>query len=154
MDERGQPLGIMSRQDAITQAFSEDKDLVLITDKADPPIAKIIEFSKYKFQLSQKKAHERKKSHIKDIKEIRLRPFIDENDLQAKLRKATEFIKRGHKVKLSLEMRGRAITKQDLAREILARFVKELEELASVETEAKLLGKRLQLQLQPKKKNT
>jgi translation initiation factor IF-3 len=144
----------MSRQDAIARAFNEDKDLVLITDKAKPPVAKIIEFSKYKFQLSQKKADERKKNRLKDTKEIRLRPFIDENDLQAKLRKANDFIKRGHKVKLCLEMRGRAITKQDLAREILARFVRELDEIASVETEAKLLGKRLQLQLQPKKKSS
>lgn len=153
MDERGAPLGIMDRQEAIERAFSEDKDLVLVTDKANPPIAKIIEYSKYKFQLSQKKADERKKNHVQDIKEIRLRPFIDENDLQAKLRKAEGFIKRNDKVRLCMELKGRAITKQDLAHQILQRFIAELEPVASVETQPKLLGKRLQLQFMPKKKS-
>jgi translation initiation factor IF-3 len=152
MDEHGQALGIMSRQDAIEKAFSENKDLVLVTDKAKPPVAKIIEFSKYKYLLSQKKADEHKKNRAQDIKEIRLRPFIDENDLKAKIRKAVGFIKRNDKVRLCMELKGRAITKQDLAHEILRRFVEEMAEVAQVETEAKLLGKKIQLQLMPLKK--
>lgn len=152
MNERGESLGIMSKQEAIEKAFSEEKDLVLITDKADPPVAKIIEYSKYKFQLSQKQSDERRKNQAQDIKEIRLRPFIDENDLQAKLRKAAGFIKKNDKVRLCMELKGRTITKQDLAQAILARFVEELDPVASVETPAKLLGKKIQLQLMPKKK--
>jgi len=152
MDEQGNSLGIMSQQDAYNRARSQKKDLILITDKADPPVAKIIQISKYKYQLSQKKAQERKKSRVQDIKEIRLRPFIDENDLQAKIRKIEGFIKKNHKVKLSLEMRGRAITKQDLAHEILDRIVAETSEIATVETERKLIGKRLQMQLMPNRK--
>jgi translation initiation factor IF-3 len=153
MDERGVSLGVMSRQEALERAFSENKDLVLVTDKAQPPVVKIIEISKYKYLLSQKKADDRKNAKVRDIKEIRLRPFIDENDLQAKIRKAVEFIKKNHKVRLSMELRGRTITKQDLARELLERIVRELEEIAAVETPVKLLGKRLLLQLMPKKKS-
>ncbi len=152
MDERGQLIGVMSRQEALEKALEEEKDLVLVTDKADPPVAKIIEFSKYKYQLSQKKADERKRGHIQDIKEIRLKPFIGENDLQAKLRKASDFIKKNNKVRLSMELRGRAITKQDLAGEILDRFINELGEIAQVEAAPKLLGKKIQMQLMPKKK--
>lgn len=152
MDETGTALGIMSLQEAQEKAWAQEKDLVLVTDKAEPPIAKIIELSKYKFKLSQKQADERKKNRIQDIKEIRLKPFIGENDLQAKLRKATDFIKHNDKVRLSMELRGRAITKQDLAHEVLNRFVSEMAEIAQVEVEPKLIGKKIQLQLMPKRK--
>ena len=152
MDEWGQSLGVMSRDEALGKARSQDKDLVLVTDKAQPPVVKIIELSKYKYQLSQKKADQRKKAKIQDIKELRLRPFIDENDLQAKIRKARGFIDKNQKVRLVMELRGRAITKQDLANEILDRVVVELDDIAAVETERKLIGKRIQLQLSPRKK--
>ena len=152
MDEQGQSLGIMSKQDAYNRARSQKKDLILITDKADPPVAKIIQLSKYKYQLSQKKSLERKKARVQDIKEIRLRPFVDENDLQTKIRKIEGFIKKNHKVKLSMELRGRAITKQNLAHEILDRIVADTSEIAQVETERKLIGKRSHMQLMPNRK--
>lgn len=154
MDEFGQALGVMSRQEALDLATESEKDLVLVTDKAQPPVTKIIELSKYRYQLSQKKADERKKNKIQDIKEIRLTPFIGENDLQGKIRKAQEFLKRNDKVRLSMELKGRNITKQDIAKEILERVISELSEISQVETQAKLIGKKLQLQLMPvKKKN-
>lgn len=152
MDEKGSLIGILSKNEAIDLAYSQDKDLVLITDKANPPVAKIIEFSKYKYQLSQKQANDRRNNRAQDIKEIRLKPFIGENDLLAKLKKAQEFIKKNHKVRLSMELRGRAITKQELAHQILNRFVQELSAIAQTEVEPKLLGKKIQLQLMPKKK--
>lgn len=152
MDEWGQSLGVLSREEAWQKAQESDKDLILVTDKANPPVAKIIELSKYRYQVSQKKAQDRKKNRVQDIKEIRLTPFIGENDLQAKLRKAMEFIKHNDKVRLSMELRGRNITKQDIAKEILDRVVEELAPIAQVEVPAKLLGKKLQLQLMPVKK--
>ena len=152
MDEQGEALGVMDTGAALDLARAQKKDLILITDKANPPVAKIIQLSKYKYQLSQKKAQERKKSRVQDIKEVRLRPFIDENDLQAKIRKITGFIKKNHKVRLSMELRGRAITKQDLANEILDRIVAETSDAAQVDTERKLIGKRLQIQLMPTRK--
>ena len=130
MDDQGQSLGVMDKQAALALANQQKKDLVLITDKADPPVVKIIELSKYKYQLSQKKAAERKRSRAQDIKEIRLRPFVDENDLQTKIRKARDFLSKKHKVRLSMELRGRAITKQDLAHQILDRFTEEIADLA------------------------
>ncbi len=152
IDEWGEALGVMSTMAAQTLADDSEKDLVLITDKATPPIAKIIELSKYRYQLSQKKAEERKKNKIQDIKEIRLTPFIGENDLQAKIRKAMDFIKHNDKVRLSMELKGRNITKQDIATEIVNRVVNELSEIAQVEVPVKLLGKKMQLQLMPVKK--
>ena len=154
MDEWGEFLGVLSQAEAYQKAQESGKDLILITDKADPPVAKIIELSKYRYQVSQKKAQDRKKNRVQDIKEIRLTPFIGENDLQAKLRKATEFIKHNDKVRLSMELRGRNITKQDIAQEILERVVTELAPIAQVEVPAKLLGKKLQLQLMPVKKSS
>ncbi len=152
MDERGNNLGIMSREEALDKAYASEKDLVLVTDKADPPVVKIIELSKYRYQLSQKKADERRKNRAQDLKEIRLTPFIGENDLQAKLRKARDFLKHNDKVRLSMELRGRNITKQDIAQEILNRVVQELADVSQIETPAKLLGKKMQLQLMPMKR--
>ncbi|MBQ6438262.1 translation initiation factor IF-3 [bacterium] len=152
MDDQGQSLGVMDRQAALDMATAQKKDLVLITDKADPPVAKIIELSKFKYQMSQKKAAERRRSRAQDIKEIRLRPFVDENDLQTKIRKAREFLSRRHKVRLSMELRGRAITKQDLAHQILDRFISEIADVSTVETDRKLIGKKIQVQLMPAKK--
>ncbi len=153
MDERGEALGVMPIAQAQALAHQDEKDLVLITDKADPPIVKIIELSKYRYQLSQKKADERKKNKVQEIKEIRLTPFIGENDLQAKMRKAVDFVKHNNKVRLSMELRGRNITKQDIAKEILDRVVGELAEIAQVEVPVKLIGKKMQLQLMPLKKS-
>ena len=152
MDDQGQSLGVMDRQAALDMATAQKKDLVLITDKADPPVAKIIELSKFKYQMSQKNAAERRRSRAQDIKEIRLRPFVDENDLQTKIRKAREFLSRRHKVRLSMELRGRAITKQDLAHQILDRFISEIADVSTVETDRKLIGKKIQVQLMPAKK--
>ena len=152
MDDQGQSLGVMDRQAALDMATAQKKDLVLITDKADPPVAKIIELSKFKYQMSQKKAAERRRSRAQDIKEIRLRPFVDENDLQTKIRKAREFLSRRHKVRLSMELRGRAITKQDLAHQILDRVISEIADVSTVETDRKLIGKKIQVQLMPAKK--
>ena len=152
MDDQGQSLGVMSKDQALSLANQQKKDLILITDKANPPVAKIIELSKYKYQLSQKKAAERKRSRAQDIKEIRLRPFVDENDLQTKIRKARDFLSKKHKVRLSMELRGRAITKQDLAHQILDRFTNEISDIAVIETERKLIGKKIQMQLMPNKR--
>ncbi len=153
MDERGEALGIMRTSEALARAEASEKDLVLVTDKANPPIAKIIELSKYRYQLSQKKADERRKNRTQEIKEIRLTPFIGENDLQSKLRRARGFLSKNDKVRFSMELRGRNITKQDIAGEILVQAVDSLSDIASVEIPVKLLGKKMQLQLMPSKKS-
>jgi translation initiation factor IF-3 len=152
MDEHGQSLGIMSRSAALNQAIAAQKDLVLITDKATPPVAKIIDLSKYKYQLSQKQSQDRKKANAQDIKEIRLTPFIGENDLQSKLNRITEFLKRGDKVRLSMEFRGRSITHKDLGVEVVNRVINQVADISTIEIEPKLIGKKLIAGLMPAKK--
>lgn len=152
MGENGTQLGVMSKNEALVAAQNAEKDLVLVTDKADPPIAKIIDLSKYKYQLSQQKAQDRKNSHAQDIKEMRLTPFIDDNDLNSKVKKIEGFLKKGHKVRLTMEFRGRSITKKDLGEEVFSRVVETVKELSTVELPAKMMGKKMMMQLMPIKK--
>ena len=152
MDERGESIGIMSKSEALAKAQAAEKDLVLVTDKADPPIAKIIDLSKHKYQLSQKKAQDRKKSASQDIKEIRLTPFIGDNDLQSKMKKIEGFLKKGHKVRLTMEFRGRAIAHKDLGEQVFNNVIEQNAEISSLEIPPRLLGKKMIAQIMPTKK--
>jgi len=148
----GDIIGVMSTSEALERAHSEGKDLVLVTETAKPPIAKIIDLAKYRYQLQQKVAEGRKKSKAQDIKEIRLSPFIGEGDFQTRLKRVIEFLKKGDKVRLTLEFRGRAITKQEFGREQFDRIFAETAELSTVEIVPKMLGKKMMAQLMPTKK--
>jgi translation initiation factor IF-3 len=152
MSDTGEQIGVMSKSEALMAARNAEKDLVLVTDKADPPIAKIIDLSKYKYQLSQQKAQDRKNSQAQDIKEIRLTPFIDNNDLNSKIKKIEGFLKKGHKVRLTMEFRGRSITKKDIGEEVFAQVTEVVQELSTVELPAKMMGKKMMMQLMPIKK--
>jgi translation initiation factor IF-3 len=153
LSEIGEMLGVMSTSAAMAMARDQGKDLVLVTENANPPIAKIIGLSKYRYQLQQKKAEGRKKAKVQEIKEIRLTPFIGEGDFQTRLRRVNEFLKKGDKVRLTLEFKGRAITKQEFGREHFDRIFAETAEIASVEIQPKLLGKKMIAQLMPIKKS-
>lgn len=153
LDEFGEVVGIMSSQDAQNRARDAAKDLVLVTEHAEVPIVKIIAISKFRYQLQQKQAESRKKSRAQDTKEIRFRsPYIGEGDLQVRLKKITEFLKKGDKVRLTLEFKGRDITKQDLARNLFKRIFQEIEEIGSIEIEPRMMGKKLFAQVMPGKK--
>ncbi len=152
LTERGEMIGVMSTQSAMEQAREQGKDLVLVTESAKPPIAKIINIAKHRYQLQQKMAEGRKKSKAQDIKEVRFTPFIGEGDFQTRLKKVTEFLKKGDKVRLTLEFKGRAITKQEFGREHFDRVFAETAEIATIEIHPKMLGKKLLAQLMPIKK--
>lgn len=152
LGDDGAQLGVMSKEDALNRARNAGKDLVLVTDKATPAIAKIIDLSKYKYQLSRKKAEERQHNKAQDIKEIRLTPFIDTGDLDAKINKVTNFLEKSHKVRLTMEFRGRSITKKDLGEAVFDQVVQSVSEMATIELPAKLVGKKMMLQLMPIKK--
>ena len=109
----GEMIGVMTTQEALERARAEGKDLVMVTETAKPPIAKIIDLAKYRYQLQQKIAEGRKKSKAQDIKEVRLSPFIGEGDFQTRLKRVMEFLKKGDKVRLTLEFKGRSITLPD-----------------------------------------
>lgn len=152
LDESGKMIGLMSSREAQQKAQYLNKDLVLITDKAELPIVKIIDLSKFKYQLQQKEAKNRKKNKAVKIKEIRFRIFIGEKDFESKLNKMKHFLEKGNKVKISLEFKGRQIAKKDLAYEMFNKIFIKLEDLAVVENEAKIIGTKLIAQVAPIKK--
>ena len=153
LDEFGEMIGIMSRRDALGKAREVEKDLVLINQKADPAIVKIIDLAKYKYQEQQKAAKSRKNAKAQETKEIRLTPFMSEGDLASRIKKVIGFLQKGDKVRLSLLFKGRAITKKEFGYDIFAKVVSATSDLASVEIEPKIIGKKLMAQLMPLKSN-
>lgn len=154
LSEHGELIGVMSSREAQERAMAENKDLVLVTEKAEPPVVKIIEFAKFKYQLQQKQAESRKKARQQDIKEVRFSPFIGENDFQIRLNKIRRFLDRGDKVRLSVEFRGgRQLARKDFGYELLGRVFTEMQNEASVEIEPRLIGKKLIAQLMPSKRS-
>jgi len=149
LTERGEMIGVMSRDEALDKAREVDKDLVLINEKAKPPIAKIIDLAKYKYQEQQKKSQGRKKAKAQNIKEVRLTPFMSEGDFISRLNKITKFLKKGDKVRLTLLFKGRAITKKEFGFDLFDRVIKETSEYATVEVAPKMIGKKLMAQLMP-----
>ncbi len=152
LSEHGEMLGVMPTKEAMEKAQAVQKDLILVNEQAKPPVAKIIELSKYKYQLQQKQAESRKKSKAQDTKEIRLTPFMGEGDFEARLNRISEFLKRGDKVRLSLQFRGREITKKEFGFDLFKRVFAATSEYAEVELEPKLMGNKLLAQLMPAKK--
>ncbi|PIR62012.1 MAG: translation initiation factor IF-3 [Candidatus Pacebacteria bacterium CG10_big_fil_rev_8_21_14_0_10_44_11] len=152
LSEQGEMIGVMSTREAMEKSREAEKDLILINDKAQPPVAKIISLSKYKYQEQQKAAESRKKAKAQDTKEVRFTPFMGEGDYQSRLNKVVDFLKGGDKVRLSLQFKGRLITKKEFGYEMFKKVIVATEELATVEIQPKLLGNKLMAQLQPSAK--
>ncbi len=152
LSEHKEMLGIMSREEALRLARAEEKDLVLVSATASPPIAKIIDLAKYKYQLQQREAQNRKNAKTQDIKEVRFSPFMGDGDFEARLNKVKKFLEKGDKVRLSLQFKGRAITKKEFGYDIFNKVISATTETATVEVAPKLLGKKLMAQLMPVKK--
>lgn len=125
-------------------------DLIVVTDKAVPPIAKIIDFQKYKYQQDKKVKSGAIKTKATDVKEVRITPFMAENDFNNRLKKAEDFIKAGHRVKIVVKFVGRQITRKEFGQDQLDKAIDKLSAVASVEQEPKWQGKLLITQLKPK----
>lgn len=152
LSEKGENIGIMSTQDALVLAHDQNKDLVLVVQNAKPPVAKIIEISKYKYQVQQRDAENRKKSKSQDTKEVRFTPFMSDGDFQTKVRKVSDYLKDGDKVKVYVQFRGRQITKKDFGYQLLRKLVESTQEFSKVESEPRLMGNKLEAMLVPMKK--
>lgn len=153
LDERGEMLGVMSPKEAMEIARDTDKDVVLVTENAKPPVVKIINLAKYKYQLQQKKAEGRKRAKTQEIKEVRFTPFMGEGDFNARLNKVIKFLEKGDKVRLSLQFKGRAITKKEFGYDQFDKVFAATNEIATKEIEPKMMGKKLIAQLNPIKKS-
>lgn len=141
----------MNSREAYVKAKKQDKDLVLITDKAKPPVVKIIELSKYKYQQQQKKAKQRKNERSQDLKEVRFTMFMGDGDLKARTNRVNRFLKDNDKVRLSLRFKGREITKKKFAYELFADVINQAQEkeLGKIEIEPKIVGRKMIAQLTP-----
>ena len=146
----GDQLGVKSKREALQIAEQEKLDLVLVAPKAKPPVAKVMDYGKYRFELQKKQREARKKQKTVNVKEVRLSPTIDTNDFNTKMKNARKFLAKGDKVKVSIRFRGRAITHKDIGREVLSRFAEETKDVASVESKAKMDGRSMFLMLAPK----
>lgn len=136
----GKQIGIVKLNEALRIAEEEGLDLVEIAPSANPPVCKIIDYGKYRYELTKKERDARKKQHIVQVKKIRLTPNIDENDFQVKIAAARRFIAEGNRVKITLFMRGRQVTKQDIAEEVISRVVNELSDIGKTEGTPKMEG--------------
>ena len=136
----GQPVGIVSTSKALEMAEHEELDLVLISEDANPPVCKILNYSKYKYNLQKKKAEAKKKQKTIALKEIQLRPFIGDNDLAIKCRAIQRFILDGDKVKVVLKFRGRELSRKELGFEVINKVLETCNEFAKPEVVPKLEG--------------
>lgn len=149
IDEQGNMIGVVPLTAALNEARKKNLDLVEVSPNAKPPVCKIIDFGKHKYEL-QKKAHEaRKKQKVIDVKEIKIRPNIGEHDFQIKTKHIVKFLEDGDKVKVSMRFRGREIVKQDIAINIMATIVESIQEIAKPEFGPKMEGRQLQMILAP-----
>ena len=142
--------GVMSKVDAQRLADDAELDLVLVQANAKPPVAKIMNYGKFKFEAQKKQREQRKNQKVVNVKEIRLSPTIDVNDFNTKKNNAIKFLNKGNKVKVSIRFRGRAITHKEIGREVMNRMATELEEIAKVESRAKMEGRSMFMVLAPR----
>jgi len=150
IDEAGEMLGVMSIRDALYKAYQSGLDLLEISPNAVPPVCKITDYGKFKYE-QQKKANEaRKKQKVVEIKEIKVRPNIDDHDYDVKMKQAKSFIGEGDKVKVTLRFRGREMAHQELGVKLLERIRTELVELVKVESMPRLENRQMIMVLAPK----
>lgn len=140
----------MAKNDAQRIADEAELDLVLVQANAKPPVAKIMDYGKFKFDSQKKQREQRKNQKVVSVKEIRLSPTIDDNDFNTKKKAAIKFLEKGNKVKVSIRFRGRAITHKEIGREVMDKLANELADVAKVEARAKMEGRSMFMVLAPK----
>lgn len=143
IDEQGAKLGVMKTYDAILKAEEKKLDLVLVAPNAKPPVCKIMNYGKYKFEQAKKEKEARKKQKTVEVKELRVTPNIEEHDFNFKSKNARKFIEDGNKVKITVRFRGRELNYVKLGEETLNKFIEELSDIAQVEKKPLLEGKNM-----------
>jgi translation initiation factor IF-3 len=150
IDQNGQNVGVVSTADAMAKATEAGLDLVEVSPDANPPVAKILDYGKYKYQEQKKAADARKRQKIVEIKEIKMRPSIDDHDYDVKMRSIRRFFDEGDKVKITLRFRGRELAHQELGWQVLQRVKVDTEPLAKVESEPRMEGRQMVMVLAPR----
>jgi translation initiation factor IF-3 len=150
VDAKGNMVGVVPRNEAIEMAIQAGLDLVEVAANADPPVCKILDYGKYKYEEQKKKNEARKKQKVIEVKEIKMRPGIDDHDYDVKMRAMLRFIEEGDKVKVTMRFRGRELAHQDLGMNVLMRVRDDLEEIAKVEQFPRMEGRQMIMVMSPK----
>ncbi|MHC5269132.1 translation initiation factor IF-3 [Enterococcus sp. LJL98] len=150
IDQDGEQLGVKSKAEALSLAEKANLDVVLVAPNANPPVARIMDYGKHRFDMQKRERDARKKQKVINVKEVRLSPTIDVHDFETKLRNARKFLEKGDKVKASIRFKGRAITHKEIGQKVLDRLAEETTDIATVEQKAKMDGRSMFLVLAPK----
>ncbi|WP_202078220.1 translation initiation factor IF-3 [Caldalkalibacillus salinus] len=146
----GEQLGIKPMREALQLAVDANLDLVNVAPNAKPPVCRIMDYGKFKFEQQKKEKEARKKQKVISVKEVRFSPTIEEHDYNTKMRNVVKFLKKGDKVKCSIRFRGRAITHSEIGRQVLDRLVKDIADIGEVESKPKMEGRSMLMILAPK----
>jgi translation initiation factor IF-3 len=151
IDTDGNELGVMAPKEAVVIAKERELDLVLVSDKANPPVCRVMDYGKFKFEQQKKQRKARKNQHTSKVKEVKMRYKIEEHDYNVRVNRAEKFIKDGDKVKATITFRGRERQHEDLAEDLLKRMASDLKETADIQQAPKREGHRMMMLLAPKK---
>ena len=141
--QNGDQIGVKSKREALEMAERVELDLVVVAPNAKPPVARIMDYGKYKFEQQKKEKEMKKKQKVINVKEIRLSPTIEEHDFQTKLKNGRKFLTKGDKCKVSIRFRGRAITHKEIGQRVLEKFADECKDIATVEQKPKMEGRQM-----------
>jgi translation initiation factor IF-3 len=151
IDDAGEMLGVMTLREAMTRAEDVGLDLVEVSPTAQPPVCKILDYGKFKYEAQKKANAARKKQRVIEVKEIKMRPSIDDNDYNIKMRKIFSFLEEGDKVKVTMRFRGRELAHQDIAMRVLTRVRDQVGELAKIEQFPRMEGRQMVMVMAPSK---
>jgi len=150
IDQNGQMIGVVPRREGLSRAVEAGLDLVEVSPNAEPPVCKILDYGKFKYEAQKKKNEARKKQKIIEVKEIKMRPGIDDHDYDVKMRAMHRFLGEGDKVKVTMRFRGREMVHQELGLKVLERVRGQLDEVAKVEQMPRLEGRQMTMVIAPK----
>ncbi|MDE6475796.1 MAG: translation initiation factor IF-3 [Erysipelotrichaceae bacterium] len=152
IDADGNKLGIKTRREALEIAYDKELDLLCVSPNAVPPVCKVLDYGRYRFEQQKKAKEAKKKQHVTEVKPLRLSPVIDKHDFDTKMRHARKWVEDGMKVKVDMRFRGRLITRLEVGKKIMDNFIEEISDIASVEKKPLLEGNTMSTVLAPKKK--
>lgn len=147
----GTQLGVMSRRDALQKAYDEDLDLLCVAPNAQPPVCKIIDYGRYRFEQQKKEREAKKNQQTAEMKSLRVSPVIDQHDFDTKVKRAKEWLSDGQKVKIDMRFRGRMITRQEVGKQVLDKFTEQVSDVADVTKLPMLEGNTMSVTFSPKK---
>ena len=148
----GESMGIMSSSKALELAYDRGLDLVMMASQATPPVCKIMDYGKFRFERDKREKEAKKKQHVTEVKPLRLSPVIDTHDFETKLRQARGWAEDGMKIKVDMRFRGRMITRQDVGKQVMNQFIEQMSDVAGIDKQPTMEGNTLSVVLTPKKK--